>query len=97
MAYELTFTWQARTAIDSLDVEERQNVVDSLDRLRSGPNPPGLPQVYQIKGPEGLHVMRAGHLQRLRVVFTVTGVDQITIHDVFSHALVKEYFKSVMS
>ena len=72
MAYELVFTWQARTALDSLDAEERQDVLSSIDRLRAGPNPSGLPQVYLIKDPEGLHVMHAGRTQRLRVVFTVS-------------------------
>ncbi len=97
MAYDLTFSWQARTALDSLDGEERQDVLSSIDRLRGGPNPPGLPQVYRILGPEGIHIMHAGRMQRLRVVFTVNGRDQITVQDVISHKLVQQFYRSVMS
>jgi hypothetical protein len=95
MLYELLFSWQARTALESLDPGERGEVTESIDRLRFGPNPTGLPQVYAIPGPENLHVMPAGRSQRLRVVFTVSAQGQITIQDILSHDLVRQYQKSV--
>jgi hypothetical protein len=95
MLHEINFAWQARTAIESLDSSEREDVLRAIDRLRNGPHPPGLPEVHAVRGTEGLYVLRAGRGQRLRLLFTEQEGRQITIHDLVTHDLVQEYMRSV--
>ena len=96
MAYDIHLAWPAKTAVESLDPSEREEVSRSIERLRSGPNPGGIPQVYGIRGPKDLFVLRSGRGQRLRILFTVEPGDRIVIHDLVTHDLVQEYRRSVL-
>ncbi|HUO11112.1 MAG TPA: hypothetical protein VM008_22620 [Phycisphaerae bacterium] len=95
MAYDIEFTWQAKTAIDSLDPGEREEVARSIDRLRHGPKPPGVPEVRTLRGPKNISVLRGGRGQRLHILFTVEPGDHIRIQDLVTHDLVQEYRRSV--
>ena len=97
MAHEVQFTWQARAAVESLSPPERNQVLASIERLREGPNPPGVSQVHRLRGTEGIYVLRTGRDSRLWVVFTLGPDHTISIRDVFSQDLVEEYRRSVAS
>lgn len=84
---------EAAAALSLLPEEDKSLVEQAIDRLAAGPNPPGIPQSYRLRGEPELHVLRAGG--RFRIVYTAQPERSIVVRDVVNHDSVREYFTRV--
>jgi mRNA-degrading endonuclease RelE of RelBE toxin-antitoxin system len=84
---------EAAAAVGALGDEDRRVVDQAIRRLTDGPNPPGVPESYRLRGEPASHVLRAGG--RFRIVYTATADGLIIVSDVVNHDSVREYFTPV--
>jgi mRNA-degrading endonuclease RelE of RelBE toxin-antitoxin system len=91
-AYEVQLDRLAEVALVTLPEQDRGRVTAAIERLRGGPNPPGVPQSYRVRGrDQSLYVLRS---DPWRLLYRVEGERTIRVVDIVNHDFVRQYFHS---